>query len=362
MSILIAGGYGEVGRRLAGLLDSAAPGRVIVAGRHPERVRERPARALDVDDPESIEQALDGVTVLVACVRQSQPHLLQAAVRRGIAYTSIAPPWIPWSETTPLRAEAERTGARILLAAGLEPGITSVLARSAAERLGRVDSVETALLLSLGDAYGVDSMAFIAEEVSQRYSILVNGRAHLTYAFERPTVVDFPQPIGRRRAFTMPFRDQLYYPATLGAKTAIARIALDPPWLAEVMSVLLRTGLRKSLGRGGTRSFIHGLAERLRGRYAGRNEYALVVDVRSSGRLVRSSLAGRRQAETTAVGVAAIIEALWLREVDRPGIWLPEQVIAPQPFLARLASHGIVPVTAEVSPGGDQPDLLHRTA
>ncbi len=158
--ILIVGGYGEVGRRLAAQLEATQPGRVIVGGRHPEQVSGVRARAIDVDDPASIEQALDGVSVVVACVRQREPHLLRAAVRRGIAYTSIAPPWMPWPDTDPLRAEAERTGARVVLAAGLEPGISSVLVRAAAERLGRVDAVETALLLGLGDAYGADSMAF----------------------------------------------------------------------------------------------------------------------------------------------------------------------------------------------------------
>jgi hypothetical protein len=52
-----------------------------------------------------------------------------------------------------------------VLATGLEPGISSVLARLGADRLGRVDAIETALLLGAGDAYGPDSMGFILEEL-----------------------------------------------------------------------------------------------------------------------------------------------------------------------------------------------------
>lgn len=51
-----------------------------------------------------------------------------------------------------------------------------MLARSAVDRLGGVDTIETSLLLSLGDAYGADSMRFIFEEVSRPYSIVVDGR------------------------------------------------------------------------------------------------------------------------------------------------------------------------------------------
>lgn len=138
-------------------------------------------------------------------------------------------------------------------------------------------------------------------------------------------------------------------PATLGAKTAIARIALDPPWLGNALSALLRVGLRRALRRGGARGAVHGLVEKLRGRYSRRDAYALVVDVRGDGRAIRSTLVGRQQADATAVGVGTITEALWSREMDVPGVWLAEQVIAPEPFLARLAARGIVPLIEELS-------------
>jgi saccharopine dehydrogenase-like NADP-dependent oxidoreductase len=272
---------------------------------------------------------------------------LRAAVRRGIAYTSIAPPWLDAPALEPLKAEAERTGARIILAAGIEPGISSVLARVGADRLGKVDTIETALLLGVGDAYGADSMAFILDEIGQRYSVLIEGRPTPTYAFERPKRVDFPSPIGRRRAFTMPFRDQLYYPATLGARTSIARLALDPPWLGSTVAALLGLGARSWIGQ--RRGAMHGVVERLRRRYAECDRFALIVDVRGGDRLIRSTLIGRKQAHATAVGAAAIAEALASHEVAKPGVWLAEQVIEPALFLTRLAADGLVPMTAESS-------------
>ena len=346
--ILVIGGYGEVGRRLTAQLEATQPNRVIVAGRHPETAGAAGARRPDVDDAASIESALDGVGVVVACVRQREPNLLRAAVRRGIGYTSIAPPRIPPFETELLAAEAKRTGARIILAAGLEPGITSVLVRAAADRLGHVDSVETALLLGLGDTYGSDSLAFLFAELSQPYSIVVDGKPQVVNAFDGSTLIDFPAPVGSRRAYPMPFTDQLYYPSTVGAKTAVARIALDPPWLADALATLLPLGLRRLLRPGGSRGAVHQLIGKLRARYAGQDLYALVAEVRAGGRMIRATLVGRGQAAATAVGASAIVEALWSREMDQPGVWLAEQVVAVQPFFARLAAQGIVPTTEDI--------------
>jgi len=342
--ILIVGGYGEVGRRIASLMERNHAGSVLVAGRNPDRAPAVRSRRIDVDDPASIDAALVGVGTIVACVRQREPHLLRAAIRHGLAYTSIAPPWIDWPELQPLHQEAQRTGARIVLATGLEPGIASVLARMAADRLGQVDAVETALLLSVGDTYGLDSMNFILEELAQAYRILVHGQLQPARAFADSVCVEFPAPIGRRRAYTMPFTDQRYYPQTLGARTAIARIAIDPPWVGRMIASLARLGVRNLGAQPNRRAVIERLREQLQQRYANHTQFALLVEVRGGDGVVRLSLTGQRQADATAVGAAATAEALADGEIARPGIWLAEQVMDPGPFMSRLAAAGLVPV------------------
>jgi len=345
--ILIVGGYGEVGRRIAALLEPTHPGSVLVAGRNPGRAGELRSRRIDVDDPASIESALGGVGTIVACVRQREPHLLRAAIRHGLAYTSIAPPWIEWPELMPLHEEAQRTGARLIFGTGLEPGIASVLAKMAADRLGRADAIETALLLSVGDAYGLDSMNFILEELAQEYSILVDGERQPARAFASSMRIEFPAPIGQRRAYTMPFTDQRYYPMTLKAHTSVARIAIDPPWVGRLIAGLARLGVRNLSAEPHRRTAIEGLRKRLQQRYAGRNQFSLVVEVRGGEKAMHLSLTGHGQAAATAAGAAATAEALANREVDLPGLWLAEQVLAPEPFLSRLAAAGLVPVINE---------------
>ena len=64
--------------------------------------------------------------------------------------------------------------------------------------------------------------------------------------------------------------------------------------------------------------------------------------------MIRSTLVGRQQASATAIGAAAITEALWSREVLAPGVWLAEEIVEPDPFFGRLAAHGIVPRTDEI--------------
>jgi saccharopine dehydrogenase (NAD+, L-lysine-forming) len=346
-NILIVGGYGEVGRRIAALLEPMHPGSVFVAGRNPLQATELRSRHIDVDDPVSIEAALVGVGTVVACVRQREPHLLRAAIRHGIAYTSIAPPWIEWPDLMPLHEEAQHTGARLIFGTGLEPGIASVFAKMAADRLSRVDAIETALLLSVGDRYGLDSMNFILEELAQEYSILVDGERQPARAFASSVPIEFPAPIGQRRAYTMPFTDQRYYPMTLKSRTSVARIAIDPPWVGRLIAGFARLGVRNLSHEPHRRTAIEGLRKRLQQRYAGRDQFSLLVEVRGGTKAIRLSLTGHGQAAATAAGAAATAEALAHREIERPGLWLAEQALDPGPFLLRLATTGLVPVVSE---------------
>src|SRR5215207_8437554 len=97
--ILITGGYGTVGRRVVTDLAPEYPGRLVLTGRSAEKAAHLAAelghgvrsRRIDVDDLGSVEAALDGVGVVMSCIDQPEPHLLRAAIGRGLAYTDIAP-------------------------------------------------------------------------------------------------------------------------------------------------------------------------------------------------------------------------------------------------------------------------------
>lgn len=344
-SILVVGGYGIVGRRIAAQLAHHFPGRVVVAGRDAERARAlcvelghgSQARLIDIDAPSSITAALEGVHTVVACVAQRELHLLRASISRGLAYTDIAPRLAFWRGAEEMDAEARRTGARILLGAGLSPGISNVMARKLADVLGDVTRIETAILLSLGDEYGPDSLLHVLEAVTQPFSIVENGRQRKVVPFSERARVAFPEPVGMRIAYLCPWSDVVYYPKTLGARTATGRFALNPAWAGDAASVLVRAGARAWLRRPG---FAHGnrrVVERLKRHYAGQNQFALVVTAETRGRVATMSLTGRNQSAATAAGASELARLLTIGAVDKPGVWLPEQVISPDAFFERLA-------------------------
>jgi saccharopine dehydrogenase (NAD+, L-lysine forming) len=302
-------------------------------------------RSIDVDDSASIEAALDGVGVVVSCTNQPEPQLLRASIARGLAYTDITPHLMQRRPTQAMKTDAVSTGARIVLGAGLAPGISSMFARLGADRVGDVARVESNVLLSVGDVFGPASRSYIVDEIVQPYTIQMNGEQQSAHAFGRSARVMFPPPLGRRTAYLFPFSDQVFFPDTLGARTALARLALDPPWLGYTLGLLVRLGVPLLLRRrAGASDRFNRLVGWLQQRYAGDDWYGLVVVVEGTGGMVRVSLSGHGKAAATAIGAAALVRALDTGEVKRPGIWLAEQIVPLSPFLARLAARGMVPL------------------
>jgi saccharopine dehydrogenase (NAD+, L-lysine-forming) len=350
-NVLLVGGYGVVGRRIAAHLAPIFPDRVLIAGRHARRAeavcRELGdgvrARRIDVDDPASFEPALEGVGTVITCVAQRELHLLRASITRGLAYTDIAPRLAFWQGAEAMDAEARRTGARILLGAGLSPGISNMMARQLAIAAGRVDRIETAILLSLGDEYGPDSLHHVLEAVTQPFSVLEDGVRHDAVPFSDGKRVDFPDPLGPRTAYLFPWSDVVYYPKTLGARSSLGRFALEPAWAGRLVALLVRAGARRWLKRPGFYKGNRRAIDRIKRQYAGGDHFALVVTVESGSRVITMSLVGRRQADATAAGAAELARALVAGEVAQSGVWLPEQVISHERFFDALASLGWKP-------------------
>ena len=349
-TILVVGGYGVVGRRIASALGVLYPGRVVIAGRNAEqaakiattigsRIR---SRAIDVTDSSSVTAALAGVGVVVSCIDQPGRLLLKAALARGLGYTDITPHLTELGRGSAYQeivSGARASGARLILGCGIVPGISNVMVRALADSLGGADEIETSLLLGAGDISGPASFDYFLQELAMTFDVHVEGRDRPHHALSVPRLIEFPSPIGARRSYRFPFSDQVLYPHTMGVRTAVTRLALEPDWLARVLGFIASSRFSRVLTIATVRRAI-GEALRLRAASAGAL-FALRVDV-ARGPLARhASLCGQTQADAAAAGATEMARLLIDRELAEPGAWMPEQVVNPVAVLSRLAARGL---------------------
>jgi saccharopine dehydrogenase-like NADP-dependent oxidoreductase len=250
------------------------------------------------------------------------PHLTELG--RGAEYEKID-------------AAARASGARLVLGTGIVPGISSVMVRALADALGGADEIETSLQLSVGDISGPASFDYFLQELAMSFDIHVDGEDRQARAFSDPRLVEYPPPVGAQLSYLFPFSDQVFYPRTMGVRTAITRLAIEPAWLARVLSLASRSGASHLLANERIR---HALARRRQDRPSDEGaRFALRVDVRRGRNSKHATLFGRTQADAAAAGAASVARMLIKGEVREPGAWMPEQIVDLGPFLSRLAAH-----------------------
>jgi saccharopine dehydrogenase-like NADP-dependent oxidoreductase len=344
--ILIVGGAGVVGRRIAADLAPDYPGRVIVGGRNLAHAAALghgvSGRQIDIAVPSSIAAALDGVGTVISCIDQPGRTLLWAAIERGLGYTDITPHLSELGRGAAyekIDTAARISGARVVLGTGIVPGISNVMVRALADTLGGADEIETALLLDSNDVSGPASFDYFLQELSMRFSIHVNGRDRQARAFSAPRLVEFPPPAGTRQAYLFPFSDQVLYPRTMGVRTVLTRLAIEPASMARVLAAAVWSGASRLMAIEGVR---HTIARWLRKHPSNKQaRFALRVDVTHGGRSKYATLAGPTQADAAAAGAAGIARLLIDGGMIKPGAWMPEQIVDPGTFLSRLASRGL---------------------
>lgn len=179
--ILVLGGAGRVGRRVAEILASRAIGDV-VCGDHAEPADGVPTSFLRVDvaDDAQLASAVDAHDVVVNTVGPFDrwgARVLDAAIERGTDYLDICDD--PWPTIDLLRRGplAARRGVRAVVGLGASPGLPNLLMVVAARRLHR-----TASLTSYwGDpGEGLDASA-AAERASRAAAAFRGARAAMKH-------------------------------------------------------------------------------------------------------------------------------------------------------------------------------------
>ena len=176
-NVLIVGGYGEVGRRTAAHLLQNSKTTVTVAGRSFHKAealavqlgsRATPLQ-LDSNDSASVQKALEPHPLVVNCVDLKELHLIFESARRGLTLIDATASYGYWQRVFPLKAQVEERGARVLLGAGLIPGITNVMAKAAHDALGGLTSLQTNTLLRMSSSHGEAATTYTLLEAGQTY-------------------------------------------------------------------------------------------------------------------------------------------------------------------------------------------------
>jgi lysine 6-dehydrogenase len=409
MRVVVVGGAGAMGRwTLRDLTESEGVDEVLVGDLDGARAMEAAGwaaaragsngtarvqgTALDAGDGDALRRALETADVACNCaVTATNLPVMEACADTGTHYVDLGGLFHTTRRQLALHDRFVDAGATAVVGMGASPGTTNVMAALAARGLDVVEEVEVRLGIAdftpstapLPVPYAIDTLL---DEFAAPAMAFQDGRLVEVPAMSAQEELDFPPPVGRVRVGHTLHSEVATLPlhfADRGIRSVSFKIGF-PAAFMDRMALLVGLGLagtdpvdlpggrvvpRELLVRSITTTATtpgpetapddaEALWVRVRGRRAGRSgDPALAPRVEALAEcVVRPHPEWRAGAGQLDTGVPPSIVAQLLghKVIDRPGVFAPEDAVAPEPYLAELARRRmeVVLVTREPAATG----------
>ena len=329
-TILLAGGYGHVGTRIARRRIDRAIGPVVIAGRNiakAERAAAKlgcAARAIDLSDPSSWEHGLADIDLVVVCIDQVDVAFVSFALSRGLGYIDVTASDDFFRKVEGLDELARANRGYAVLSVGFAPGLTNLMVKACTERLHEARKATIGIMLGLGDDHGPAAIAWTLNRIVD---------------IQQPhEIIDLPFGLEARRhpALAFDFADQHVVRRTLAIADTVTYLTFD----TAAISRLIFRALPLLRGHVAAVPMLTGLLSRLR---IGSKRAALSITVSGcrggAPHAVTALYEGQREAEITARIAALTIERV-LSERPSAGIHHLEALMSLDEVAAQLRADG----------------------
>jgi len=340
------------------------------------------AKELGVEDRRALAKALKKCDVVVnATLPKFNLAVMQAALDAGVNYLDLAALGAVGPGDRPgilvqldLHDAFRSAGLMALLSMGLDPGISNVLARDAADRLDAVDAIRIrsggTVKLPGFTSFPLYSREAFLSDILLRPTVWLDGKLEDREPMGEEEDFAFPPPVGVQRVFLTSHEEVKTLPRFLG--TPVRRVdfkyALDPNLVRALMS-LEKLGLLRDdrlIKVGGVavpfrRALIAAFPEPSAILRPLEGTKAVSVEVEGTQgearKVLRSDItlahqeANRRRSTTavyylTAVGAAIGVSELGAKALPGPGVY-PSEVLKPERVLRAWESHDLTIVRTE---------------
>lgn len=326
------------------------------------RVRAIPA---DANDEAALAETLRGFDVVANCTTYHFGLIVtRAAIKARVNYLDLGGLF-----NTPRQLELEEAareaGVTICLGCGATPGVTNLMARSAADQLDQVDEVHIAFASFRSIAPSAGLLDTVLDEFSpgSRRFFWQEGQFVEVPAFSGKKAVSFADPVGEIDTYYVPHSETHTIHRFIGK--GVKLVDVRGTWRPEIMRALSvfadleLTGTATINFNGqtiSTKQFLRAHVLEHSSEFGGQGEWAFLLDVQVLGQRdgratqleYRSRHPPRAQwgvaatAKMTGIPASIAAQKLGRREVNRTGVLAPEACFDPQAFFAELALRGIV--------------------
>lgn len=245
--VVLVGGSGDVGARLAELLLENTKADVITLSRrakgNADRFGDR-LRHVSLDISGSETPAMSANAIVVNLTEATPPEWIRQVIVTGGRFleTSATPDYLQAIENA-LKGAIGQGNA--ILCVGVAPGLTNLLAAEIGAKCPETVQIDIGVEMGLGRHYGAAATEWFLRTAGRIYPLMIDGHLQSVAAGQLTRKFAFKGKGRPRHSIGYGFVDQVIIARSAGQhlKTVRSFVALDPPWMTRVLAVSLAFGL-----------------------------------------------------------------------------------------------------------------------
>lgn len=368
--MVLIGGTGRVGSSTASELKRIAPDAELFLGSRTTQtfdaaMARRPELSgsthvqLNIDDPATIERAIDGADLVVHTAgpfqRKGECSVLRAAINKRVPYLDVCDDTEYSKMARGMADEAKVAGVPCISTAGIYPGVSNVMAAYMIEKNKSTApdrvlySYYTAGTGGAGPTILETTLLLAGEEVVA----FKDGKPVKLPSVSNRRSVDFGRGVGKKGVYLYPLPEVASGHEVFGTPNISARFGTDPaPWnwgMVIVSKLVPKSVLRDPKATKSLAKLLDPLVRAVDGLVGER--VAMLVEVEYGEKVAAGLFVHDKLSESVGTSTAAFATCM-LAGQTQPGVWYPEQpeAIPNRELLLKLASHGTKQMILNKSP------------
>jgi hypothetical protein len=247
--VVILGGTGIFGGRIAAGLAASPEIEVAIASRHPERATafadKIGARCVkcDLSNAQSLTDVLQGAHLLIHAAGPFQGRdyrVAEACIAAGVNYLDLSDGREFVCGISTLDAAAKERGVTVVSGASSVPAITDAMIAELAAEFTAIDTIQIALSPGNQNPRGPSTIGAILSYVGVPIRVWEQGNWTTVIGWSDCRVLEYPPKVGRRRAYRCETPDLELFPCRWSARTVRFHAGVELNIINYTLSVMGR--------------------------------------------------------------------------------------------------------------------------
>ena len=227
--VLVIGGYGRIGNRVAQDIAQHTDAEVTITSRQTQS-QIKPFRflALDLDDRQQLHQAIAKQDLIIHCAgpfHHRDGRVLASCIDEGIDYIDVSDHRSFYQQAIKYQERAIASGTTAILNTGIFPGISNSMVKQGVEQFERPEKIHLSYVVA-----GLTVMRTTFLGLKHQFSAWIDGKWQDILPYTERELVEFPAPYGKTGVYWFDVPETYTFADSFPVNTVIIKFGSIPDW------------------------------------------------------------------------------------------------------------------------------------